>query len=332
MSFRVLALSAVLCCVLAQRVPRPQLDEHWEIYKDIHNKKYVPEEEHVRRLIWEDNLDFIRRHNLEYDLGLRTHTVAVNSFADLTSEEYRQLYLGYRPNERKKTALGVHNEASLYDVPSEVDWRKEGYVTAVKNQGKCRSSWAFSATGCLEGQVFAKTRYLVSLSEQNLVDCDKESSGCEGGSIDSAYWYLSESGGIDTEESYPYTGRKGPCKFNASGVAVSDIGYYIVKWGSEDALTSAVANVGPISAGIDASHRSFRFYSGGVYNEPHCSPSNMTHAVLVVGYGTGSHGDYWIVKNSWGEGWGEKGYILMSRNKDNQCGIASHASYPLIVL
>ncbi|XP_064488080.1 procathepsin L-like [Ornithodoros turicata] len=330
MSFRVLAFSAVLCCVLAQRVPRPQLDEHWEIYKDIHNKKYVPGEEQVRRLIWEDNLDFIQRHNLEYDLGLRTHTVAVNSFADLTSEEYRQLYLGYRPNQRKKSALGVHKKASLYDVPDEVDWRKEGYVTPVKNQGSCGSCWAFSATGGLEGQHFRKTGKLVSLSEQNLVDCDTTSSGCDGGTPDSAFAYVQENGGIDTEESYPYTSVTGSCKYDPSHVGATDVGFHDVESGSEDALKSAVATVGPVSVGIDASHASFQFYSGGVYNEPGCSTENLDHGVLVVGYGTGSQGDYWIVKNSWGEEWGDHGYILMSRNHDNQCGIATQASYPLV--
>ncbi|XP_064488074.1 procathepsin L-like [Ornithodoros turicata] len=330
MSFRVLALSAVLCCVLARTVPRPQLDEHWEIYKDIHNKKYVPEEEHVRRLIWEENLDFIQRHNLEYDLGLRTHTVAVNSFADLTSEEYRQLYLGYRPNQGKKTALGVHNEASLYDIPDEVDWRKEGYVTPVKNQGKCRSSWAFATTGSLEGQHFRKTGKLVSLSEQNLVDCDTRSFGCNGGTQFSAYLYIQSNGGIDTEESYPYTARNGSCNYDPSHVGATAVGFYVVESGSEDGLKRAVARAGPVSVRIDASHDSFKFYKSGVYNEPACSSEDLHHGALVVGYGTGSDGDYWIVKNSWGEQWGDKGYILMSRNKDNQCGIASEASYPLV--
>ncbi|XP_064488086.1 procathepsin L-like [Ornithodoros turicata] len=329
MSFRVLALSAVLCCVLARTVPRPQLDEHWEIYKDIHNKKYVPEEEHERRLIWEDNLDFIQRHNLEYDLGLRTHTVAVNSFADLTSEEYRQLYLGYRPNQRNKTALGVHNEASLHDIPDEIDWRDYHYVTRVKDQGKCASGWAFSAAGALEAQHFGDTGNLVPLSAQNLVDCDNGSSGCEGGNMDSAFKYVFYNGGIDTDLSYPYTARKGSCKFSKSNVGDTDLGLLDVKPRTEDALQSAVATSGPISAAIDASHQSFRFYSGGIYNEPHCSSSNLDHGVLVVGYGTGADGDYWIVKNSYGIGWGENGYIRMSRNKNNQCGIASEASFPV---
>ncbi|XP_064488078.1 procathepsin L-like [Ornithodoros turicata] len=329
MSFRVLAFSAVLCCVLARRVPRPQLDEHWEIYKGVHSKEYVPGEEHERRLIWEDNLDFIRRHNLEYDLGLRTHTVAVNSFADLTSEEYRQLYLGYRPNERKKTALGVHNEASLHDIPDEIDWRDYHYVTQVKDQGKCASGWAFSAAGALEGQHFGDTGNLVSLSAQNLVDCDNGSSGCEGGNMNSAFEYVFYNDGIDTELSYPYTARKGSCKFSKSNVGDTDLGALDVTPRTEDALQSAVATSGPISAAIDASHQSFRFYSGGIYNEPHCSSSNLDHGVLVVGYGTGADGDYWIVKNSYGIGWGENGYIRMSRNKNNQCGIASEASFPI---
>ncbi|PFX14979.1 Cathepsin L [Stylophora pistillata] len=121
------------------------------------------------------------------------------------------------------------------------------------------------------------------------------------------------------------------CKYNASSVGVDDTGFVDVKHGNEDALKSAVATVGPVSVAIDAAHTSFKHYKDGVYDEPDCSSVNLDHAVLVVGYGTtADEKDYWLVKNSWGNGWGMDGYIMMSRNKDNQCGIATNASYPLV--
>ena len=215
-----------------------------------------------------------------------------------------------------------------FEAPTAIDWRTKGAVTWVKNQGPCGSCWAFSATGSLEGQHFRKTGKLVSLSEQNLLDCTDNygNFGCGGGIMDNAFKYVRDNHGLDTEDSYLYQAAKSyKCRFNNMTIGATDKGFVDLPKGDEDALAKAVAAVGPISVGIDANHASFIYYSHGIYEGHTCSPEHIDHAVLVVGYGPG----YWIIKNSWDTEWGEEGYMKMKRGV-NMCGIASFASYPLV--
>ncbi|KAL1460119.1 hypothetical protein WDU94_012057 [Cyamophila willieti] len=305
--------------------------EEWNNFKLKFNKTYdSEEEENFRQKLFTENKRKVEEHNARYENGEVKYTRGVNNFADMLPSEYR-IWLGHRPRPRNMPKRGSTfiPPANVYDEES-VDWREKGAVTGVKNQGRCGSCWAFSATGGLEGQTFMKTGKLVSLSEQNLIDCSGE--GCNGGRAEDAFQYIEKNKGIDTEDSYPYDGQDEQCKYNAGNEGAEDTGYSSIESGDEDALKKAVASIGPISVAIDASHDSFQQYSGGIYSEPDCknAVNQLDHAVLAVGYGTDQDGDYWLVKNSWGEQWGEQGYIKMARNQDNMCGIATDASYPKV--
>ncbi|XP_071943317.1 cathepsin L2-like [Antedon mediterranea] len=310
------------------------LDDDWEMWKNTHNKAYEKGEEQVRRLIWEENLKKVAKHNLEYDMKKHSYKLGMNEYADMRNREFVGIMNGFKASNKTKGAASTFMASIFLEMPDKVDWRDQGYVTPVKNQGQCGSCWAFSSTGSLEGQTFKKTGKLVSLSEQNLVDCSASegNAGCEGGYMDQAFQYVKDNGGIDSEASYPYDAEDEKCKFTKSGDAAECKGFTDVTSGDEDALKQASATVGPISVAIDASHGSFQLYESGVYDETACSTTRLDHGVLVVGYGTdsASGSDYWLVKNSWGTTWGQEGYIMMSRNKNNQCGIATTASYPLV--
>ncbi|XP_054713340.1 procathepsin L-like [Uloborus diversus] len=316
-------------------------DSMWDAYKEKYNKVYPEVEENARRLIWESNVQLISRHNLEAELGPDTHTyqLRLNKFSDMTVSELNKYRKCLRSNasllnwnDDIETFKNPCGKSCRYTLPSSVDWRDKGFVTSIKDQGDCGSCWAFSSTGALEGQTKAKTGSLVSLSEQNLVDCSEKqgNQGCDGGWMEYAFQYVIDNEGIDTEKAYPYKARKKHCKFVRSGVGSNCTKYMKIKQGNEIDLQAAVANVGPIAIAIDASGDKFMSYSKGIYFDKTCTSTELDHAVLVVGYGSENGKDYWIVKNSWGSDWGMDGYILMARNAHNMCGIATHAIFPVV--
>lgn len=222
-------------------------------------------------------------------------------------------------------------ENANVSLPESVDWREEGAVTDVKNQGSCGSCVAFATTGSVEGHYFLKTGNLIPLSEQNIVDCASPagSDKCSGHTIHDGVDWIIQHGGIEPEEDYPYQEMGGTCKYNEAKLIAPVQSYVDIPMGDEQKLQEAIAN-GPVSVAF-ATTTSFQFYSSGIFYDENCDPNAINHAMTAVGYGTDEQGrDYYIVKNSWGKLWGENGYLKMARNRNNNCGIATSAFYPVL--
>ncbi|KAK4876097.1 hypothetical protein RN001_012519 [Aquatica leii] len=322
----------VVAIAASQATPSNDLlNEKWITFKNNFNKQYSNTvEEKFRFKVFIENLNKIDAHNEKYDKGLVSYALGINQFSDLLNSEFLKRMSCFKNNKFLPHSNHTFFVPENVELDSNVDWRSKGAVTEVKDQQDCGSCWAFSSTGAIEGQNFLQNGKLISLSEQNLVDCNSANGGCSGGLMDLAFEYVMKNKGIDTEESYPYQDYRGACQFDPTKVGAQVYGYKRVTADSEEDLKSAVATVGPIAVAINVD-QNLQQYQNGVFDDPSCS-KELNHAVLVVGYGTNNNGvDYWIVKNSWGSSWGENGYILMSRNKNNQCGIASYAWYPCIM-
>jgi len=298
------------------------------------NLKFSSGAEFVKRLkIFADNLDKFEVHNAD---TTQTYKVGVNQFTHLTYDEFvAAVNIGGTriPNLRRNPSGPQHVAKDRASLPASVDWTTTtGAVTAVKNQGNCGSCWSFSTTGALEGAYYLSTGKSASFSEQQLVSCDVDGgdAGCNGGWMDDAFDYVKSQGGICTEDAYPYTsgdtGKSGTCVKGCSVVSGSaPVSYTDVTAGSVSALMSAVAQQ-PVSIAIQANQMAFQSYSSGVLTG-RCG-NRLDHGVLAVGYGTDNGVDFWKVKNSWGESWGENGYIRIQRSDDDLCGVLDAASYP----
>ncbi|XP_053153606.1 procathepsin L-like [Hemicordylus capensis] len=314
----------------------PALEGAWNDWKSTHAKVYSEgEEEAFRRGIWEKNLVMIEYHNQEASLGKHTYRMGMNQFGDLTQEEFTQQMNGFHPDLASvpNGKVPVFHESTTLETPKSLDWREHGYVTPVKNQGRCGSCWAFSATGALEALHFNKTGKLISLSEQNLLDCSwkQGNHGCQGGLMDSAFQYVIDNKGINSECTYPYEGKERRCRFKAWDRAATCTSFVNIIKGGERTLEQVVATVGPVSIAVNADL--FQFYISGIFKGCSKKLGQLNHAMLAVGYGTskifGKRFNYWILKNSWDTTWGEGGYMRLAKGSNNQCGVATHVSFPI---
>jgi len=309
-------------------------EESFVAWMQKYQKSYLPDEFFGRFEIFKEHYDAVEFHNA----GNYTWKLALNQFSDLTRQEFRATYLRYNPVPRQGGKhLTVEELRSLNRGPTafpdgSLDWSTtnnhlgKSVVTGVKDQGQCGSCWTFGTTGGIEGAVAIKHGHLTSLSEQQIVDCAGSygGAGCGGGSNDIGFKYA-QNNGLCTEAAYPYTAKDGTCHSSTCTPSTDSkiTGYIHVAHG--DAGLGAGVDVQPVSIGIDADY--WGSYSSGVF----CGTCGTTrdHAMLVVGYGTDATGGaYWKVKNSWGAGWGENGYIRLCRAKTDECGVSDDGTYP----
>jgi hypothetical protein len=307
-----------------------EVEYEFDVFQTNHGRKYSSEHERQARfLIFRENLDYIRSRNFEMRGELE---LAINEFADLSDSEYEAFYTGL--DLPVDSFLEMPSDAVHFgDAPASLDWREKNCVNAIQNQGRCGSCWAFASVASLESAYCAAGQALVKLSEQHLVDCGGKTgnNGCNGGRMEKAFDYTSRNKGLCLESEYrSYAANVQQCKDTECTPRLPTSNYVKIPARQEDTMKEAIAKFGPITVAIAAGDKDFRFYKSGVMDGA-CS-TRLSHAVVAAGYGTLNGKDFWLVRNSWGEAWGDKGYILMARNKGGagQCGINLNAVYPVL--
>lgn len=314
------------------------------------------EEELYRKKVFFENLKSICEHNEKFKKNLETYEKGVNLFADMDFDEFRSTHLGFNSKMMKLTNFynnPFEPSSRRSDIPSKVNWIEKGAVSRVKRQGKsvesvslliqlciddlnsgaCGACYAFSAVGSVEAQLFRKYNALIELSPQEIVDCSTEygNDRCISGVMSQSFEYMSENG-IGSEFEYPYTGVNGTCPWNKLKKILKIKGYVQLPPGDEFSLMKAVAKIGPISAAMEVTNNTRQFVGKSIFYDKTCHRSSdfMNHAVLIVGYGSINGFEYWLIKNSWGDSFGDNGFAKIARNKGNHCNIATDVSYPVL--
>lgn len=292
----------------------------WKDYKRVNELEFSESEEIMRYDLYKENYLKVKEHNNEFSHNKTSYRTSINDFSHYNMEETALLKFGLRSSFRfNESDLAMNFNQSEVDefmkevnnarivLPQTVDWRR--YSAAIKNQANCGACWAFAAVGVVESLVAMKFNQFKRLSEQELVDCTLNNRrylnyGCRGGWPDNAFEYIRQNG-VAEEAYYPYTRRANRCnnRFNLRKTRISR--YFPLPRGNEQALKHAVATNGPVAVAVDASRWGFIHYSGGIYRDNYCSSRRLTHAVIVMGYGTEFGQDYWLIKNSWGARWGQ---------------------------
>lgn len=244
-------------------------------------------------------------------------TAEVNKFA-LMSDAERASYKGLNA-----THPGSLSVEPLPAGPDSVDWRDQGHVTGPREQWGCGSCWAFAAVAVIETRAALAGSGKVSLSDQEIVDCASPyRDGCDGGDSLKAFEYVYEGESLSLQAEYSYIGRSNPsclAEGKTNGITNVKQRYYTYRYGA-DQMIAALAD-GPIVIEFNAIEPFF-YHKTGIFDYPSCS-TNVDHAMAAVGYAP----NYVILKNSWGEKWGEKGFAKVARGY-NLCGMYKWGFHP----
>lgn len=333
-------------------------DKLWKSFKKTYSKKYNilspnikedNEENEYRHFVFNQNLQKIKKHQIEQKIMKYTYTIDINSFSDMTTEEFfhkkrlnenKILFGKIIKNNMHKKQKSINMVTPLLKnnfikLPKNLDWRTRNVVSRVRNQEDCGSCWAFSVAGALESSAAILSGELIELSKQQLIDCSLENYGCNGGFMDLAFNYTKNNIWLMSDKNYEYVADDGgDCQvddmYYRSKFRLED--FFWINYGDEEELKKALAIYGPLSVAIDVSeYGDLIYYKSGIYKDNTCS-QEVNHAVLLVGYGEDEKDGtpYWLIKNSWGDDWGEDGYFRLLRNSNNMCGIASMSLYPIV--
>jgi len=315
----VLVVVVLLVIGASAKLTEKENQQHFANFMRDYGKNYSATNLASRFMVFRTNLEKINQHNS----ANKSWTMAMNEFGDLTAAEFSSRYCGYRPKLSNRTRTETESKAP---IPPSVDWRLQNAVTPVKNQGPCGSCWSFATTGTIEAAWKLSQGTLLSLSEMQLVDCSGE--GCQGGAYDDAYAYVIRNG-ITSESAYPYTPQDGNC-MSPLPQYVATISRFVDVYRNNDASLQAAVALTPVAIAVEADSETFQFYSSGVFNDALCG-TTLDHAMMIVGYNTNANGKYWIVKNSWGQTWGQRGYMYLARTPGaGICGVNMAPSYPIV--
>jgi len=294
----------------------------WDKFKTKYGKLYASAEENVRFNIFKQNFIKAKRMSARDPHA----TYGVTKFSDLTSEEFKSIYL--MNVTRPFVAAPTAKVTPVPNLPTSFDWSSKGAVTPVKNQGQCGSCWDFSATETIESVCYLAGYPLTALSEQQIVDCDTTDSGCNGGWPYNAYQYVISAGGLETESDYPYTAKDGTCNFDSSKVECKVQSWkYVTQSQDENAMQNFLYTNSPLSVCVDA--EIWQSYTGGVITPSSNCGDSIDHCVQVTGWSVQQGINAWNVRNSWGTDWGEGGYIYVQIGSD-VCAIAEVVTVPCV--
>jgi len=317
---------ALLCLVSASLSVRVSEDQQFKNWMKIFDKSYSSDAEYSQKFS-------IFRENLVRYAKLNEKSVGVahgpTKFSDMTHEEFVEKYLikNFTSPKIRGESINVARNMRALPLPSSYSWVSKGATTPVYNQGQCGSCWAFSTTESIESMNMLAGHPLTSLSMQQIVDCDTSDDGCNGGDPPTAYQYVIGAGGLETFANYPYTAQDGQCQFQASLIAQSISSWqYVTQSQNEQQMQQFTYSTGPPSVCVDAS--SWDSYNGGVYTSSDCG-TQLDHCVQIVGWDVVSGTNAWVVRNSWGTGWGYSGYLYVAIGQD-ACGIAQECTSAIV--